>query len=105
MCIVLGCRRSPTRGSRFCGSCWSFVPTETKLALEGHHDAMRHWWLWARNLGYAETDPDHLKTWVAFVRWSFDQTVSLAAVQAYEVRTARALEDLKARASAETEEE
>lgn len=97
------CRRGATKRSRFCGTCWSFVPTETKLALEGHHDAASRSWHWIQPEDGAIRREDR-ERWVDFVRWSYEETLNLAAYQSYEARAQRALDVAGALASAFTEE-
>lgn len=75
VCLTPGCSRTPARGSWICARCWRWVPTETRLALDGHHDAMKWNTSWLAN---------DLAAFRDFVRWSAEQTCRLAAVQAWE---------------------
>lgn len=88
-CIVAQCRRTPPRGQRICGACFSLVDNTTKLALHLHreeyldrHEGLTH----AERACYRE-----------FIIWSHEVTVSLAAVQVFETRQERAMEALRAR--------
>jgi hypothetical protein len=89
MCIVGGCRRTPPRGQTICGACYQLVPVETKLALIGHGDAWSASGLW----GIPRADRE---TWQAFVVWSYQQTMQLAAEQAFIGRQERALDAIRA---------
>lgn len=71
---------------------------ETKIALQGHFDAAEKPDEW----GIPRSER---RAWVEFIRWSYEATVSLAAEQSFEVRSQMALEDLRARTGAVTEEE
>jgi hypothetical protein len=71
----------------------------TRLALEAHvNDAWEKRRAWGVPARGEEAD-----TWLAFVRWSYNQTVSLAAAESHQLREQQALEDLRAR-RAELEE-
>ncbi len=88
VCIVAHCSRRPASGELICSRCWPWVSAETKLALEGHQDELKRTWFWP---------PEQRDGWRAFVTWSWRQTVSLAALEAFETKQLRALEFLKAR--------
>jgi hypothetical protein len=106
MCIVQGCRRTPPRGQRICGSCWAVIPAATKLAIFEHGDAYKDPAPWAAPFpsGTPE-DPGAgtraIRHFRQFLIWSHQEAVSRAAVECFEIRTARMLEDLRARAGAE----
>lgn len=110
MCIVQGCRRTPPKGQRICGSCWSVVPAATKLAIYEHAEAYKNPWPWGAPFP-SETREDPgagtraIRHFRQFVIWSHEETVSLAAIECFEIRTTRMLEDLRARTSADNSPE
>lgn len=75
LCLTPGCGRRQPRNNRFCGRCWRAVPMETKLALDGHHDAVSAMKAW----GVTE----YKLAWREFVAFSWQRLLDLAALQAW----------------------
>jgi len=77
VCYTPGCGRTPGAGQALCNSCQRVVPTTTKIALQGHDDELGRVW---------SAPPAERDGWRAFVTWSREQTLKLAALQAWQAR-------------------
>lgn len=83
-CIVAWCKRAQPKNSLICGRCWSYVPVETRLAINGHTDAYDHPEAWGVTTG-------GFTTWRTFVVHSWYALLATAAIQSREAQDERFL--------------